>query len=39
LSNNNEERYLNDAYGQTLIASGLFRAFRDYKNEIESTIN
>jgi N-acetylmuramoyl-L-alanine amidase len=39
LSNTNEEKYLNDAYGQTLIASGLFRAFRDYKNEIESTIN
>jgi N-acetylmuramoyl-L-alanine amidase len=39
LSNSNEEKYLNDAYGQTLIASGLFRAFRDYKNEIESTIN
>jgi len=39
LSNNNEEKYLSDAYGQTLIASGLFRAFRDYKNEIESTIN
>jgi N-acetylmuramoyl-L-alanine amidase len=39
LSNRKEERYLNDAYGQTLIASGLFRAFRDYKKEIESTIN
>lgn len=39
LSNNKEEKYLNDEYGQTLIASGLFRAFRDYKNEIESTIN
>lgn len=39
LSNNKEEKYLNDAYGQTLIASGLFRAFRDYKNEIESTNN
>lgn len=39
LSNRNEEKYLNDPYGQTLIASGLFRAFRDYKNEIESTIN
>lgn len=39
LSNNREEKYLNDAYGQTLIASGLFRAFRDYKIEIESTIN
>lgn len=39
LSNSKEERYLNDAYGQSLIASGLFRAFRDYKDEIESTIN
>lgn len=39
LSNAKEEKYLNDPYGQTLIASGLFRAFRDYKNEIESTIN
>ena len=39
LSNKNEEKYLNDVYGQTLIASGLFRAFRDYKNEIESTIH
>jgi N-acetylmuramoyl-L-alanine amidase len=39
LSNNNEEKYLSDSYGQTLIASGLFRAFRDYKNEIESNIN
>ncbi|MCG8307457.1 MAG: N-acetylmuramoyl-L-alanine amidase [Cytophagales bacterium] len=39
LSNTKEEKYLNDSYGQTLIASGLFRAFRDYKNEIESTIN
>lgn len=39
LSNKKEEKYLNDSYGQTLIASGLFRAFRDYKKEIESTIN
>ncbi len=39
LSNRNEEKYLSDPYGQTLIASGLFRAFRDYKNEIESTLN
>jgi N-acetylmuramoyl-L-alanine amidase len=31
LSNDSEEKYLNDSYGQTLIASGLFRAFRDYK--------
>ena len=39
LSNANEEKYLSDSYGQTLIASGLFRAFRDYKNEIESSAN
>ena len=36
LSNRNEERYLNDDYGQTLIASGIFRAVRDYKKEIEA---
>ena len=39
LSNLNEEKYLSDAYGQSLIASGLYRAFRDYKEEIESTVN
>jgi len=39
LSNSGEEKYLNDAYGQSLIASGLYRAFRDYKEEIESTVN
>lgn len=37
LSNEKEERYLNDEYGRTLIASGIFRAIRDYKEEIEST--
>jgi N-acetylmuramoyl-L-alanine amidase len=36
LSNPNEEKYLNDPMGQTYIASGIFRAFRDYKNEIEA---
>lgn len=36
LSNEKEERYLNDELGQTYIASGIFRAFRDYKNEIEA---
>jgi len=36
LTNNKEEKYLNDKLGQTYIASGIFRAFRDYKNEIES---
>lgn len=36
LSNPSEERYLNDELGQTFIASGIFRAIRDYKVEIES---
>lgn len=36
LSNKTEEKYLNDELKQTYIASGLFRAFRDYKVEIES---
>ncbi len=36
LSNPAEERYLNDDLGQTYIASGIFRAVRDYKVEIES---
>ena len=36
LSNKNEEKYLNDELKQTYIASGIFRAFRDYKQEIES---
>lgn len=36
LSNPKEERYLNDDLGQVYLASGIFRAFRDYKNEIES---
>jgi len=36
LSNPKEERYLNDELGQTYIASGIFRAVRDYKVEIES---
>lgn len=36
LTNNKEEKYLNDPMGQTYISSGIFRAFRDYKNEIEA---
>jgi N-acetylmuramoyl-L-alanine amidase len=39
LTNQKEEKYLNDPLGQTYIASGIFRAFRDYKNEIESSTN
>jgi N-acetylmuramoyl-L-alanine amidase len=36
LSNNKEEKYLNDDLGQTYIASGIYRAIRDYKEDIES---
>ncbi|BDD08162.1 hypothetical protein FUAX_05940 [Fulvitalea axinellae] len=36
LSNPAEEKYLNDKLGQSYIASGIYRAFRDYKNELES---
>ncbi|MBU2913902.1 MULTISPECIES: N-acetylmuramoyl-L-alanine amidase family protein [Reichenbachiella] len=36
LSNAKEEKDLNDKLQQTYIASGIFRAFRDYKNELES---
>lgn len=36
LSNAQEEKELNDKLQQTYIASGIFRAFRDYKNELES---
>jgi N-acetylmuramoyl-L-alanine amidase len=36
LSNPKEERYLNDDLGQVYLASAIFRAFRDYKAELES---
>jgi len=39
LTNKKEEKYLNDPLGQTYIASGIFRAFRDYKNELEASLN
>ena len=39
LTNKKEEKYLNDPLGQTYIASGIFRAFRDYKNELEVSLN
>ncbi|RLD80750.1 MAG: N-acetylmuramoyl-L-alanine amidase [Bacteroidetes bacterium] len=35
ISNTTEENFLITDYGQTIIASAIFRAFRDYKNEIE----
>ncbi|MCG8474977.1 MAG: N-acetylmuramoyl-L-alanine amidase [Cytophagales bacterium] len=36
LSNRREEQFLLSEKGQLYIASGLFRAFRDYKSEIEA---
>jgi N-acetylmuramoyl-L-alanine amidase len=36
LSNAEDEKYLTSEKGQTYIASALYRAFRDYKNEIEA---
>ncbi|MCF8457832.1 MAG: N-acetylmuramoyl-L-alanine amidase [Bacteroidales bacterium] len=36
LTNPEEEKFLNSEYGQDLIASGIYRAFRDYKNEISA---
>jgi N-acetylmuramoyl-L-alanine amidase len=35
ISNAEEEKYLMTDYGQSIIASAIYRAFRDYKNEIE----
>lgn len=35
LSNQKEEIELNDKVNQVFIASGIYRAFRDYKNELE----
>jgi len=36
ISNQTEERYLNSKDGQEYIASAIFRAFREYKEKIES---
>jgi len=36
ISNPAEEDYLRSDYGQSIIASAIFRAFRDYKTEIET---
>ena len=37
LSNSQEEKELNDELVQSYIASGIYRAFRDYKNDIETS--
>ncbi len=39
LSNSHEEKYLTSNDGQALLASGIFRAFRDYKTKFESKNN
>jgi N-acetylmuramoyl-L-alanine amidase len=36
ISNPDEEKFLRSVKGQELIASSIFRAFRDYKNQIEN---
>lgn len=37
LTNPDEEQFLGSARGQEYVASGIFRAFRSYKDEIEGT--
>jgi N-acetylmuramoyl-L-alanine amidase len=39
ISNPQEERYLMTEYGQDIIASAIFRGFREYKEEIERRSN
>lgn len=36
LTNSNEEKYLNKPMGQTYIASGIYNALKEYKEELES---
>lgn len=36
LTNASEERYLNNKYNQIMMASGIFRAIKEYKTEIEN---
>lgn len=39
LSNPNEARYMNSEYGQTILASAIFRAIRDFKQEYDRSIH
>lgn len=39
LSNPNEARYMNSEYGQTIMASAIFRAVRDFKLEYDRSID
>jgi N-acetylmuramoyl-L-alanine amidase len=36
LTNSAEEKFLNDKTGQSYMASGIYRAFKEYKNELEA---
>ena len=36
LTNQGEEKFLNDKTGQSYMASGIYRAFREYKKELEA---
>jgi N-acetylmuramoyl-L-alanine amidase len=36
LSHSTEEQFLSGEKGQDLIASGIYRAFKEYKSEVES---
>jgi N-acetylmuramoyl-L-alanine amidase len=36
LTNPTEEKYLNDKSGQSYIASGIYRAFKEYKQDLEA---
>jgi N-acetylmuramoyl-L-alanine amidase len=38
LSNPNEARYLTSEYGQAILASAIFRAIRDFKNEYDRSL-
>ena len=38
LSNPNEARYLTSEYGQAILASAIFRAIRDFKNEYDQSM-
>lgn len=39
ISNPNEARYMNSEYGQTILASAIFRAIRDFKQEYDRSIH
>jgi N-acetylmuramoyl-L-alanine amidase len=36
LTNSTEEKFLANEEGQDLIASGIYRAFKEYKSDVES---